>query len=52
MRDELAKALIARNGVPLSIAEHDAIFSQIKKDIAEAQVERHVALELASKSML
>lgn len=52
MRDELAKALIAKNGVPLSIAEHDAVVSQIKCDVAEAQAERLVALELASKSML
>ncbi|KAL0546405.1 hypothetical protein IC582_016313 [Cucumis melo] len=49
LRDELAKALIVKNGVPLSIAEHDAIISQIKNDVAEAQAERLVALELASK---
>ncbi|XP_038874928.1 uncharacterized protein LOC120067431 isoform X2 [Benincasa hispida] len=49
MRDELAKALIAKNGVPLSIAEHDAIVSEIKSDVSEAQAERLVALELASK---
>lgn len=52
MQDELAKALIAKNGVPLSIAENDAIISQIKNDVAEAQAERLAALELASKSML
>ncbi|CAK9324956.1 unnamed protein product [Citrullus colocynthis] len=49
MRDELAKALIVKNGVPLSIAEHDAVVKQIKCDVAEAQAERLVALELASK---
>ncbi|KAE8649280.1 uncharacterized protein LOC101206502 isoform X2 [Cucumis sativus] len=49
LQDELAKALIAKNGVPLSIAENDAIISQIKNDVAEAQAERLAALELASK---
>ncbi|XP_022155055.1 uncharacterized protein LOC111022193 isoform X2 [Momordica charantia] len=49
LRDELAKALIAKNGIPLTIAEHDAIVSQMKRDVAGAQSERLVELEVASK---
>lgn len=48
----MAKALIAKNGIPLTIAEHDAIVSQMKRDVAEAQSERLVELEVASKSTL
>ncbi|KAG6607095.1 Cell division cycle-associated 7-like protein, partial [Cucurbita argyrosperma subsp. sororia] len=48
LKDEFAKALIAKNGLPLSIAEHDAIVAQIKRDVAEVQAEKLVALELAS----
>ncbi|XP_052197578.1 uncharacterized protein LOC127804687 isoform X2 [Diospyros lotus] len=36
MQDEMAIALIAKNGLPLSISEHDAIVSQIKIEAAQA----------------
>ncbi|KAF3671469.1 putative tyrosyl-DNA phosphodiesterase 2-like [Capsicum annuum] len=36
MQDEIAQAIIAKNGAPFSISEHDAIVSQIKHETAEA----------------
>ncbi|KAL8549761.1 hypothetical protein ACS0TY_008559 [Phlomoides rotata] len=47
MRDDLAKAIIAKHGKPLSISEHEAIVSQIKHETEEA----HVKL-LESQGML
>ncbi|CAL5379406.1 unnamed protein product [Camellia sinensis] len=46
MKDEVAKAVIAKNGVPLSIFEHEAIVSQIKTEAAQAHT------EMESKGML
>ncbi|KAK3035233.1 hypothetical protein RJ639_033867 [Escallonia herrerae] len=37
--DEVAKAIIAKNGAPLSIQEHEAIVSQIKFEAAQAHTE-------------
>ncbi|KAA8547818.1 hypothetical protein F0562_004247 [Nyssa sinensis] len=39
MQDEVAKAILARNGAPLTISEHDAIVSQIKTETAQAHSE-------------
>ncbi|PON78195.1 Zinc-finger domain containing protein [Parasponia andersonii] len=39
MQDEIAKAILAKNGAPLSISEHEAIVSQIKIDVAQAHSE-------------
>lgn len=36
MQNEIAQAIIAKNGAPLSISEHEAIVSQIKHEAAEA----------------
>ncbi|CAN4123600.1 unnamed protein product [Withania somnifera] len=36
MQDDIAQAIIAKNGAPLSISEHEAIVSQIKHEAAEA----------------
>ncbi|OIT21514.1 PREDICTED: uncharacterized protein LOC109218827 [Nicotiana attenuata] len=36
MQDRIAQALIAKNGAPLSISEHESIVSQIKCEAAEA----------------
>ena len=46
----MAKAIIAKNGVPLSISEHDAIISQIKSDTAQAHAEMLDAKGMVSKS--
>ncbi|GFZ18962.1 zinc-finger domain of monoamine-oxidase A repressor R1 protein [Actinidia rufa] len=39
MQDEVAKAIIAKNGDPLSISEHEAIVSEIKTEAAQAHAE-------------
>ncbi|XP_024978215.1 uncharacterized protein LOC112515558 isoform X2 [Cynara cardunculus var. scolymus] len=39
MQDDVAKAIIARDGVPLTMLEHDAIVSKIKNKTAEAHAE-------------
>ncbi|KAJ0684012.1 putative WHIM1 domain-containing protein [Helianthus annuus] len=39
MQDDIAKAIIAKEGVPLTIKEHDAIVSKIKDKAAEAHAE-------------
>ncbi|CAL5370803.1 unnamed protein product [Camellia sinensis] len=39
MQNEVAKAIIAKNGAPLSISEHEAIVSQIKTESAQAHAE-------------
>lgn len=39
MKNEVAEAIIAKNGVPLSFSEHDAIVSQVKHEIAQVQAE-------------
>lgn len=46
----MAKAIIAKNGVPLSISEHEAIISQIKSDTAQAHAEMLDAKGMVSKS--
>ncbi|GMP28448.1 hypothetical protein CsSME_00003987 [Camellia sinensis var. sinensis] len=47
MQDKVAEAIIAKNGVPLSISEHEAIVSQIKTEAAQAHAEM-----VESKGML
>ncbi|XP_075633014.1 uncharacterized protein LOC142605499 isoform X1 [Castanea sativa] len=49
LQDEVAKAIIAKSGA-LSIAEHDAIVSQIKSEAAQAHAERLDAMGMVSKS--
>ncbi|GLU01636.1 hypothetical protein SLE2022_189370 [Rubroshorea leprosula] len=39
MQDKLAEAIIAKNGAPLSISEHDAIVAKIKREVAQAHRE-------------
>jgi hypothetical protein len=46
----VAKAIIAKNGVPLSISEHEAIISRIKSDAAQAHSEMLDAKGMVSKS--
>ncbi|XP_062106323.1 uncharacterized protein LOC133817742 [Humulus lupulus] len=50
MQDELAAAIVAKNGAPLSISEHEAIVSQIKSDVAEAHAEILKAMGIVTKS--
>ncbi|XP_004233500.2 uncharacterized protein [Solanum lycopersicum] len=38
MQNEIAQAIIAKNGALLSLSEHEAIFSEIKRELAEAHV--------------
>ncbi|KAJ0534906.1 putative transcription factor C2H2 family [Helianthus annuus] len=47
MQDDIAKAIIAKEGVPLTLSEHDAIVSKIKNKAAEAHAEM-----LACKDMV
>ncbi|XP_040371544.1 uncharacterized protein LOC112189585 isoform X2 [Rosa chinensis] len=39
LQDEVAKLIIAKNGAPLSISEHEALVSQIKSEAAQAHAE-------------
>ncbi|XP_031255872.1 uncharacterized protein LOC116113852 isoform X1 [Pistacia vera] len=39
LQDEVAKAVIAKHGAPLSISEHEAIVSEIKSEAAQAHSE-------------
>ncbi|KAM6572847.1 hypothetical protein CsatA_016927 [Cannabis sativa] len=50
MQDELVAAIVAKNGIPLSVSEHEAIASQIKRDVAEAHAEILKATDNATKS--
>lgn len=47
MKDDIAKAIIAKHGAPLTISEHEAIVSLIKQETAEAH-----AKVLESKGIL
>lgn len=51
LQDEVAKAIIANQGAPLSVSEHEAIVSEIKSKAAEAHAELVEAVGLVSKSM-
>ncbi|KAL5581974.1 hypothetical protein UlMin_014416 [Ulmus minor] len=39
LQDEVAQAILVNNGAPLSISEHEALVSQIKRDAAQAHEE-------------
>lgn len=51
VQDEVAKAIIAKNGASLSVSEHEALVSQIKKEAAQAHAEMMEAIGMVSKSM-
>lgn len=51
MLDEVAQAIIAKNGVPLSISEHDEIICQIKSEAAQAHAEVLGSMGMVPKSM-
>ncbi|KAJ0694099.1 putative WHIM1 domain-containing protein [Helianthus annuus] len=46
MQDDIAKAIIAKEGVSHTLAEHDAIVSKIKNKVAEAHVEMLACKEM------
>lgn len=48
MKDDIAKAIIAKHGASLSISEHEAIISDIKRKAAEA----HAKVVLESNGLL
>ncbi|KAI3785262.1 hypothetical protein L1987_44378 [Smallanthus sonchifolius] len=52
MQDDIAKAIIAKEGVPLTIQEHDAIVSKIKNKAAEAHAEMLACKEMVPKDKL
>ncbi|KAI7739383.1 hypothetical protein M8C21_010726, partial [Ambrosia artemisiifolia] len=47
LKDDIAKAIIEKEGVPLTIKEHDAIVSQIKDEASEAHAEMLASKKLA-----
>lgn len=51
MLDDVAKAIIAKNGAPLSISEHDEIVCQIKSEAAQAHAEMLESMGMVPKSM-
>lgn len=51
LQDKVAKLIIAKNGAPLSISEHEALVSQIKSEAAQAHAELLEAEGIVPKSM-
>lgn len=51
MLDEVAKAIIAKNGAPLSISEHEAVVLQIKTEVAQARAEIMESQDMVSNGM-
>ncbi|XP_010265236.1 PREDICTED: uncharacterized protein LOC104603026 [Nelumbo nucifera] len=49
LQNEIAKAIIEKNGAPLSISEHDDLVANIKTEAAKAHSETLEAMEMASK---
>ncbi|CAO2825444.1 unnamed protein product [Amaranthus hypochondriacus] len=49
MQEEFVKALYAKNGVPLTIAEHNSIISQLKSETERARKEISEAMGLMPK---
>ncbi|KAL3525440.1 hypothetical protein ACH5RR_013812 [Cinchona calisaya] len=50
IQDEIAKAIIQKNGEFLSISEHDAVISRIKREAAKAHTELLDSIGLQSKN--
>ncbi|EXB97175.1 hypothetical protein L484_008665 [Morus notabilis] len=49
LEDEVVKAIIARNGAPISISDHEALISQFKSDVAQVHAEMLEAQGVVSK---
>ena len=52
MLDEVAKAIIAKNGAPLSVSEHEAVVSKIKTEAAKAHAEMVVSKDMLPNGMV
>lgn len=52
MQDEVAEAIIAKSGAPLSISEHEAIVTQIKTKAAQAHAEILESKGMVTKGMV
>ncbi|GKA92583.1 hypothetical protein Tco_0814508 [Tanacetum coccineum] len=50
--DEIAKEIIANDGVPITTKEHDSVVSKIKKKAAEAHVKKWVLKEKSLKQKI
>ncbi|GJX94600.1 hypothetical protein Tco_0349186 [Tanacetum coccineum] len=50
--DEIAKAIIANDGVPITTKEHNSVVSKIKKKAAEAHVKKWVLKEKSLKQKI
>lgn len=51
MQDDVAQAIIAKDGSPLSMTEHDAIVSEIKSEAAQAHTELLESVDMVFKGM-
>lgn len=51
LQEKVAKAIIAKNGAPLTISEHDSIMSKIKKETELARAALMEAMDSMPKSM-
>lgn len=49
MLDEVAKAIIEKNGAPISVSNHKEMVSRIKSEAAQAHSEMLEAMALKSK---
>ncbi|XP_074308282.1 uncharacterized protein LOC141643143 [Silene latifolia] len=52
LQEDIAKALMAKNGAPLTVAEHESIVSEIKAETKRVQEEISDAMGLVSKKRL
>lgn len=52
MQDEVAKAIIEKNGAPNSVSNHKELVSQIKSEAAQAHAEMLEAMGMAQKKRL
>lgn len=51
MRDEVAKAIIGKNGAPLSVSEHATLITQIRKEAAQVHADMLEEMASLPKSM-
>ncbi|KAH9622722.1 hypothetical protein KSS87_018568 [Heliosperma pusillum] len=52
LQEDIAKALMAKNGAPLTLSEHDSIVSEIKAETKRVQEEISNAMGVVSKKRL
>lgn len=51
LQDERVRVIIGQNEGSVSVSNHEAVFSQIKTQVEEAQAETLKAISMLSKSM-